>query len=177
MPIDFATFVTAEDRARNLALSRNSPQQKIKDAARRVPDETFAEHPEIVSLTEEVKDWERRSKYVTQTHQTEAEKTIAKLQSRLAQLVESQRFAALDDLMAGDFEQQPRAMAVSQSLEQVRRQLDSARMAREEVGRSPLSNGIPGRYLEQLAQARTNLQEALLRLKTEHIQAHPELLG
>lgn len=147
----------------------------VMETVRRLPDAMFADHPEIVSLSAEVATWQRRSKLPSVTDRGRLEQAIADLVTQLAKVDESLRFAALDDAAEGDFEF-PRALEASERAELLRRRLGAARLVREEINKPVFANGVQGRYAEEIACAQTRLRDALFRLKSEHVSAHPELL-
>lgn len=163
-----------------LAIGRQHPEsdtdaRHVDQAARAIPDQMFAGHPDVVRLTADLTARQHRAEGLAmrKTQPSVIADAMARMQQELDAGAEAFRLAALDDALNGDLEF-PRALATKQEMEALELKLRAARLAYADLSRSPPEQG---EFQEQARRARTALQNALFRLKREHVQTRSDLLS
>ncbi len=146
---------------------------RVIAAARRLPDDMFADHPDIARLAAAAKAQKARFEGLVNTTSGASTAAILALQERLIASEGRVSEAAIDDALAGDFEFSS-ANAEMQEIERLGRQIKAAILANEAISLSP-----PQRreiYADRAQRARSALENRLHELKLEHVRNHPELL-
>lgn len=150
-------------------------QAHAEVTARALPDDLFADDPEIQRLTrayDTVATRVKRLERLGHATRADAQAAVTRLEQDMSQVQKQIRGAAVDDALDGDFTF-PRSSALFRHSEDLRRQLEGARLASEVFAKSVLERN---HFDEELSRAREALLDALLERKRAHVDAHPELL-
>lgn len=158
------------ERARRYA--EGAPQRQVEATARALPDSLFASHPEVVQATHQATTARNRVERMTKTSKQAIATLITELEAEAKSAADAVQLAAIDDAIAGD-SAFPLALAAMEHHSKAQQRLQAARMAHEVLSKAPMSLGA---YWEQARKSEAAHNELLLRLKREHLQAHPELL-
>lgn len=163
--------VDSFERARRAA---TDPDRRFDATARALPDGLFSDHPLVAQAAQDAKAKADRLAKVKHLPMFDGSATIQQLEEDLQSALAASRYAAIDDALAGD-NSFSGAVPALDYVEVLRRRLEAAKSVHAELGNK--SGYHLHKIFEDEAQsAEEHRQNLLLRLKQEHLQAHPELL-
>lgn len=149
-----------------------APQRHYDATARALPDSLFKDHPEVILAREQASAAMRRVERMGTASKQAAMQLVQNLDAEVQATATEVQLAAIDDAIADD-NGFPLALAAMERHEQMQRRLKAAQMAHEVLSKAPQSLS---KYYELARKAESARDDLLLRLKREHLQAHPELL-
>lgn len=147
-------------------------QRQVEEAARALPDALFKDRPEVIQATQRARATEHRAERMGAISKQAVSQVVQNLEAEVQAAADAVQLAAIDDMIADD-QEFPLALAAMERQDQAQQRLQAARMASEVLGKVPVSIA---QYWEQARRAKSARLDLLLRLKREHLQAHPELL-
>lgn len=149
-----------------------APQRNFDATARALPSTLFEDHPEVILAREQANTTKRRVERMGTASKQAAIQLMQDLEAEAQAAAAEVQLAAIDDALAND-KGFPLALAAMERHEQMQRRLKAAQMVHEVLSKAPMSLG---KHYEQASNAKAVLNDLLLQLKREHLQAHPELL-
>ncbi|SEA76477.1 hypothetical protein [Variovorax sp. YR216] len=168
----FMVDMMATERQRQRQRDAMAPQQHAEATARKLDDGLFADDPEIQRLTQEHQTIAARVERLGRASRTELQAAIQRIEQEVSAVQDQVRGAAVDDVLAGDFDF-PRGAALVLRAEQLRHQLEAARRALEIIVKPPHERT---HFDAEAHRAKEALAVALLERKRAYVAAHPELL-
>lgn len=163
--------VDSFERARRTA---TDPALRFDAVARELPDTLFSDHPLVVQATQDARTKADRLAKVKRLPMFDGSATIQQIEEELQSALVASRYAAIDDALADD-RSFSRAVPALEYVEVLKRRIEAAKSVHAELGNKS-GFRLHGIFESEARAAEEHRQGLLLRLKREHLQAHPELL-
>ncbi len=147
------------------------PQRRFEEQARALPDELFADHPEVIRLRAVAVDTQRRAKQVCGSSWPSRLGVLRdSVEVDLRAAEQALQWAALDDVLADDATF-PKALAAMATIEHCRQRAAAIQLAARVLGQDRVA--LIGLIQAEVKQAENALLDQLLDLKRDYLKTQP----